>query len=180
MSDSVNLLRGAAASGRIKSLHSLKDKSFYFIGCLTGLPSILPEHVRIEVKRFTPLTCLILVFSVFVAACGDNMATTAPAATTAASTTAAVTAGAATTSATTSAATTATGVTATAGDLSYTDMTGFKGTLPKPAERIVCMWTDCFDMITELGIEPLAVNVSVYKILLASADSYPIVDKNKT
>jgi iron complex transport system substrate-binding protein len=77
-------------------------------------------------------------------------------------------------------ATTAAGATVAPGDLSYTDMTGSKGTLSKPAQRLVCMWTDCFEMLKELGLEPIAVDNSVYKILLASADSYPIVDKNKT
>ena len=75
---------------------------------------------------------------------------------------------------------TAAGATASSGDLSYTDMTGYKGTLTKPAQRIVCMWTDCFDMLKELGLEPIAVDGSVFDVLIASADVYPIVDKNKT
>ncbi|HEX2909226.1 MAG TPA: D-ribose ABC transporter substrate-binding protein [Chloroflexia bacterium] len=67
----------------------------------------------IKLRAFASLVVLAL-FAVLIAACGDNTATSAPAATTAAATTAAATTAAATTAAATTAATTAAATTAAA------------------------------------------------------------------
>jgi iron complex transport system substrate-binding protein len=62
-------------------------------------------------------------------------------------------------------------------DLSYIDKSGYKGTLPKKAERVVCLWTDCLDIMKEIGLEPVAVGGQLYDIV--SAAPYPLVDKSK-
>jgi iron complex transport system substrate-binding protein len=112
----------------------------------------------------------LLLLSLLLAACGDASTSTSAPTTAVATTSAATTAAASTTSA-------AVTTNVAGSDLSFTDKTGYKGTLPKKAERIVCMWTDCLDILNVLGIEPLAVEATVYNIVAAA--SYPLVDKTK-
>jgi iron complex transport system substrate-binding protein len=111
--------------------------------------------------------------------------TATPAATTQAATTAAATtavAAASTTAATTSAATTVAPTTAAASAttpavttssttaaasqtaLTVTDNNGITITLPKKAERVVCLSAHCLDMLAELGLEPAGVEELYYDI----------------
>lgn len=62
--------------------------------------------------------------------------------------------------------------------LTFTDKTGVTLTLPKKAERIICLWTDCLDILKELNIEPVAIDNVLYKIVAPAP--YPLVDKTKT
>lgn len=73
---------------------------------------------------------------------------------------------------------TATATTPNLSALTFTDKTGFTLTLPKKAERIICLWTDCLDILKQLNIEPVAIDNVLYKIVAPAP--YPLVDKAKT
>jgi ABC-type Fe3+-hydroxamate transport system substrate-binding protein len=131
-------------------------------------------------RKETNLSLVVIIgflMTVWLAACGDNTATPVPATTVTTTTNTAVRA---TTAATTIAAnltttvittqnTTSSVVTATvppstavqsvspasATDFSFTDNTGFKGTLSKQAARIACLTPDCVDILLDLGVQPV-------------------------
>lgn len=102
------------------------------------------------------LTALLLL-TLGLAACGDNTATPVPAPTTAPTTTVAVTTTAPAT--TTAAGTTATGTTAAAstGAISVVDANNVTITMPKKAERVICLSWECYDVLLELGVMPVGV-----------------------
>ena len=49
-------------------------------------------------------------------------------------------------------------------DLSFTDFTGTRVTLPKRPQKIVCLVGLCEDILHELGLEPAAVNDKLYQL----------------
>jgi iron complex transport system substrate-binding protein len=112
------------------------------------------KRVFSRMKRFNWLLTLFLVLSVGLAACGDAPTNTSVATTRATTTQAAATTAASATTQAASAATTS--ASAAAGfPLTITDGSGVAITLPKRAERIICLAWECMDALVELEIAPI-------------------------
>jgi iron complex transport system substrate-binding protein len=115
-------------------------------------------------KRFRLAGSLILSLVLILTACGDAIPTSVSVTTTSVASKAATTAVATNTAVATSAATAAAASTTTqtqTTELTFTDKSGYKLTLAKKAERVVCLNFDCVDWLAEFGMMPIGVGKEI-------------------